>query len=535
MNQNSVKIVPKHLPKLPIGIQSFEVLRSENFVYVDKTEHVYNLATQGSVYFLSRPRRFGKSLLCSTFKALFEAKKHLFEGTWIAGSDWQWQQHPIIYLSFASIAHDTPELLVRNLQNELVTIGKQYGVQIQHDTPGTMLKALILGLFVAHGPVVMIVDEYDKPIVRNLTNSPQVDAFKEIFKGFYGSIKDLGDRMRFFFLTGVSAFTSVSIFSDLNHMKILSAAPSAALLCGYTQAELETNYPEHIQAAMNANEQSREQVLEQLKLWYNGYSFTEPKQSLPRVYNPYSIINFFSEQRFANYWFTSGTPTFVLEYARNTQLTAANFEKVEVKPILLNALDTDNINITTVLYQSGYLTIKAYDHRTGIYTLGFPNYEVANSCVEALFRAQRKYEPTALSKYAVELSDLFTKNTLTEASLKLVLRKICAEVPSSVAMQREKDFQFLFWMALQFIGLPVDAEVSTTLGRLDAIITVGNNAYILELKAKGHVEDALFQIEDKRYAEKYANMGFAVTNIGILFDAAAEARSVEAVAITIGK
>lgn len=521
----------KRLPDLPIGVQTFDRMRTGKYVYVDKTQYVYELARTCTPYFLSRPRRFGKSLLVSTFKALFEAKKHLFEGTWLASSDWQWQKHPVVFLDISSLGHNTPEYLIQNLKEKFLEIASDYGVVIQDGSPGYMLNKLVINLARAYGPVVFLVDEYDKPIISKLHAPAQSEAFKAVMKDLYQPLKSLEACLRFVFLTGVSAFTSVSIFSDLNHLKILSAAPTAALLCGYTQEELESSYPEHIQLAMKRNKMTKEQLLEQMKFWYNGYSFTEPEDDLPRVYNPYSVINFFSEQRFANYWFTSGTPTFALEYARSSDLYPADLDGIEVKPAILNSLDTNNISITTVLYQSGYLTIKEYNARSQLYTLGFPNHEVSVSCVDALFRAVMKREPTALSKYAIELSDLFLQHTLTEERLKMVLAKICAEVPHTVGLQLEKDFQRLLWMALQFSGLEVRVEEATSLGSMDAVIMLNQRAYILELKVRGSAQKALQQIEEKRYEEKYANQGFAITKIGILFDADPAVRTVTEISI----
>ncbi len=372
------------LLKLPIGIQDFEKLRTEKYIYVDKTKDIYDLATKGEVYFLSRPRRFGKSVLCSTLKALFSAKKELFDGTWIATSDWQWKKHPVIYLSFLRIKHATPEALTQNLIERLLEIAKEYNHTLAIKTPGAMLDDLIVKLEASESSVVMIVDEYDKPLIDNLMDMNQVNGMRTVLKEFYSSIKDLGNKMRFLFITGVSQFSMVSIFSDLNHLQKLSFHKDAATICGYTQAELEKNFTPYIEQGMQQLELTRDELLAQVKHWYNGYLFANPALAPERVYNPFSVINFFSALDFQNFWFATGTPTFVINYFKHQRFTPENFQAVSATESELSSMVPEQLNPTTMLYQTGYLTIKQRQGQR--YMLGFPNQELASGSADSLLQ-----------------------------------------------------------------------------------------------------------------------------------------------------
>jgi hypothetical protein len=515
----------KRLQKLPIGIQSFEQLRTDNYLYVDKTEHVYNLATNGTAYFLSRPRRFGKSMLCSTFRALFEGKKHLFKGTWIASSDWEWKSYPIIYLSFTSIPRPTTEDFSENIKQRLKAIALQYGVTVVPEikTPGGMLAWLIEQL-AAIGPVVMIVDEYDKPMISNLQNIDMLNPMRDVLKEFYEPVKDCGEMMRFLFITGVGQFSKVSIFSALNHLNTLSDSPKAATICGYTQNELEHRFAEHFKASEEILGYDHDHMLAEIKNWYNGYSFIAPSTRSERVYNPFSVLNFFDKSKFKNYWFESGTPSFAIDYFKQNIFTVADFEQVRATETQLSAIVPEKLDLTTVLYQTGYLTIKNYEDRQ--YVLGFPNQEIAESCAEALAQFIAPQASNYFMDFSQQLTKLFTKSTLTEASLLAIMKKICAEIPSSIGPTNERGFQLVFWLILKMSGLNIEVERPTALGRLDTVILVGNRAYIFELKIRGTAKKAIDQIEERRYDEPYRNRGLAITKIGMLFDASDEVRTI---------
>ncbi len=430
----------KRLQDLPIGIQTFEKLREQNYVYVDKTKDVYELARLTIPYFLSRPRRFGKSLLCSTFKALFEGKKHLFEGTWIASSDWQWQAHPVIHLDLSKISYESPEEFKKLLGEQLANIAISNGLALAIEQPGNMLSHLIKKL-AAKGPLpVCLIDEYDYPIITHLDENTQLEAYREVMQNFYKPLKPCEEHLRFLFITGVSQFAKMSIFSALNHLRILSSLASAATICGYTQAELEHSFGPWITRAAKHNHIKQADLLAKIKQWYNGYSFADPQKAPHRVYNPFSIVNFFGDENaeFKDYWFASVTPTFVLQYFKHHKFEVADFEQVEATFSDLNSLKPEDIKIPTLLYQAGYMTIQSYDANAHVCTLQFPNYEIAMACAQQLITYATKEDSTELSKLAIKLRDLFVNNTISDKTLAIVLKDICAHIPSAVAPQQEK-------------------------------------------------------------------------------------------------
>ncbi len=514
-------MLENRLQDLPIGIQTFEELRNNNFLYVDKTKEVYELARIKTPYFLSRPRRFGKSMLCSTFKALFEGKKELFEGTWIATSDWQWQTHPVIHLDLSKMTYETPEELKEALASRLAEIGKMYNLTLDQKLPGAMLTTLIEQL-AAQGPKpVCLIDEYDYPIITNLNDPTRLDAYREVMQNFYKPLKPCGEFLRFLFITGVSQFAKVSIFSALNHLRILSDLASSATICGYTQAELEQSFAPWITRAANHNNFQKHDLLAKIKKWYNGYCFADPQKAPHRVYNPFSIVNFFGDENaeFKDYWFASGTPTFVMQYFDNKSFLVSNFEHVKTDSSTISSLVPEHLEIVTLLYQAGYLTIKSgTSTASGVkYVLGFPNFEVKNACGLQLLKLIAKKNITALSDAADELHTLFVHDTVTDQSLMKVFKKICANIPIDMKLSSEENFQFLFWAVLQITGLDAKVENPSAKGYMDIMVPTSKRIFVIELKIVGSAESALDQIDERRYDEKFLIDGLPVTRIGAVF------------------
>ncbi len=517
-------MIEKRLQKLPIGIQDFETLRNGNYLYVDKTKDVYEIATEGVAYFLSRPRRFGKSMLCTTLKALFTGKKHLFEGTWIGSSNWQWQEHPVIHLDFNELEHESPADLKKKLQARLIAIAIKHGINLEkNESPGTLLLQIIKAL-AAPGKLqpVVIIDEYDKPMINNLGNPALFEAYRDVLYNCYTPLKSLDSSLRFLFITGVSQFAKVSIFSALNHLKNLSGHPQAATVCGYTQAELEHNFADYIVKAAKKIGCSYDEMCAEIKRWYNGYAFMNPADAPHRLYNPFSIINFFDAVRldvvhFKNYWFESGTPSFAIDFFKNHAFSATDFEQVEAMGSTISALVPEKLNLTAVLYQTGYLTIKRYTDQ--IYELGFPNYEVRASCIDGLLTFVYDVKPHVLHKLGTELYTLFTKDTLTEEALVDVLNRVCSQISYKLIPEKERIYQAILWAAMCTSGLNTNVEDATAKGRIDITITVNNHIFILELKIRGKADGAVQQIIDRRYAEKYITRGHKVTCVGIVIDA----------------
>ncbi len=514
-------MIEKRLPDLPIGIQTFEDLRINNFMYIDKTKDLYEIARTKTPCFLSRPRRFGKSILCTTFKALFEGKKHLFDGTWIATSDWQWQTHPVIHIDFNKIAYESPQNLKQQIQIQIFLIAKSYNIALdQNQAPGTLLQLLVEALNLPGKPQpVVLIDEYDKPMINNLAQPAVFEEYRNVLYNCYTPLKSLDHALRFLFITGVSQFSKVSIFSALNHLKNLSSSPKAATICGYTQAELEHNFAAHIAKAMNKFGYTHDEMLAEIQHWYNGYCFIDPREKKERVYNPFSVINFFDELSFKNYWFESGTPTFALNFFKQHEFSVADFECVQASESALGAIVPEKLSLTTVLYQAGYLTIKSYDAELSEYELGFPNYEVSKSCIDGLLTFVFDIKTNPLQRFGLELRNLFTKGTVTTEALTTVLTNICSQTSHQLSPEKERGYQTIFWIIMQMSGLDATIEDPTALGRIDITIKTTAQVYVLEIKIRGKADKAIQQIIDNRYAEKYSAQGLAVTSIGVAIDA----------------
>ncbi|MCI5142849.1 MAG: AAA family ATPase, partial [Candidatus Electrothrix sp. ATG1] len=366
------------MKKLGLGIQTLADFKTHNFIYVDKTEQIYKLIDDGKYYFLSRPRRFGKSLLVDTIKELFSGNKAIFEGCWVFDK-WDWKKkHPVIKLSFAEINYRKLGL-EEALERCLLEQAEMHGIQLTSPSYGDQFLELIKTLG-KETPVVVLIDEYDKPIIDYLEKSEFDQALKnrEILKTFYAGIKDQDTYLRFFFLTGVSKFSRVSIFSDLNHLTDITISKHSAALLGYTAAEIKNHYKQYLEPVAKRNNFSQEQLFRKIREWYNGYSW----DGATFVYNPYSLLNLFYAEVFKNYWFETGTPTFLIKKWKETNYKPDQAINKWVKESAFNTYDVDNINITAILFQTGYLTIKKIDYEHNKYLLEFPNKEVRDSFLD---------------------------------------------------------------------------------------------------------------------------------------------------------
>ncbi|MDR1382633.1 MAG: AAA family ATPase, partial [Planctomycetaceae bacterium] len=377
------------MKQLPLGRQSFEDLSSNGCIYVDKTDIIHRIILNGKVYFLSRPRRFGKSLLVSTMEALFKGQKELFEGLYIYDK-WDWtQQYPVIKIDWTLIDHSTPEKMENSLCRYLRNIARKYKITIQGETVPDCFNELITLLNDQSGEkVVVLIDEYDKPVTAHLFDS-HLTEIRTAVHDFYQVIKGADEYLKFVFLTGVSKFSGLSIFSALNNLTDISLDERYAAICGYTQEELENNFPEYIDRACEYLKMTREKVLERIRYWYNGYTW----DGETAVYNPYSTLNFFNVKRFSNYWFKTGTPTFLINIIQQRDLTDAVLEPIVVGDGIFDGYDPPDISEVPLLFQTGYLTIKQLELLEGIprYTLGIPNSEVNEGFMTHLLRAYGKY------------------------------------------------------------------------------------------------------------------------------------------------
>jgi hypothetical protein len=479
--------------------------------------HVYEIASKYETVFLARPRRFGKSLMCSTIASLFRGEKELFDGLAITKTDWDWKTHPVIHLDLGSGDYTAKgvELLRADLDCQLKNCAKNYGIKIDFgEHLSVNFKQLILELSNEAGQVVVIVDEYDNPLM-NTINQPELNAkLREELKGFYSVIKQYGQYLRFAFITGVTKFSQISMFSGMNQPKDISMIPEYCDICGITQDELEEYFAPEIDTYAQKHG-GREKYLDRLKDFYNGYFFTKKKLS---VYNTYGILNHFDEgAEFAPYWSVSGSPSMVLKYLEMSG--GADILEIEDAKMEANSFadyKDNTITLFPLLYQTGYLTISDYDEQTGFYKLSYPNAEVRKTFAEFLSDNYSKAGYTIKGSVSVRLvkSLMDGKPEDFMGLLKPYLSKVDYSLSSKIT---EYYFEFAVSNIINMLGLKCENEVHTANGRMDSVIFAGGYIYILEFKVDKPVEDALWQIEEKDYAAIYADSGKKMIKIGIVF------------------
>ncbi len=490
--------------KYPVGLQDFSELRLGGYVYVDKTAYIHRLVNQGKYYFLSRPRRFGKSLFVSTMDYLFKGQKELFEGLYITDK-WDWTKtNPIIKISFASISHKEKGLWSA-INDQLNNIGEEYGITFGETTISAKFKELIEKLSTQHGKVVILIDEYDKPIIDYLgiDEAAMVVAKKnrDVLKSFYSILKDADPYLKLVFITGVSKFSKVSIFSDLNNLNDLTLDGQYSGICGITQSELETTFTEEI-ALLGS---------EAIKRWYNGYSW----KGTESVYNPFSLLNFFSKNGdFQNYWFETATPTFLINLTQKKYLY--NFENQRITPSQLSAYSLENLQILPLMFQTGYLTIKNFDEEGNIYTLDYPNLEVRRSYLESLADAyiQSEQDQSGVLVYDIRQALM----TCDMAKLERLINTLFKSIPYTLWQNENEHFYHaILHLSFRLLNIYVESEVQSSDGRLDALVRLDKFVYCFEFKLDGSAEAALQQIKDKGYLVPYQNQGKTCIGIGLNF------------------
>lgn len=511
------------MKKLPIGIQSFEEIRNNNYYYIDKTKYIWNLIHTGKVYFLSRPRRFGKSLLLSTMKAYFEGEKELFSGLEIEKheneSEKSWIKYPIIHMSFAMGNYSVEGELELKLNSILRESASEYGViDNPDDSFGDRLFFLIKNIKEKTGKnVVILIDEYDKPLLENLaSNETLEDKNRNTLKGFYGTLKEADENLKFVFITGVTKFSKVSIFSDLNQLNDISFDIEYAGICGITEEELEHNLPEEINALANEYDYSHEECLQELKQNYNGYHFSSGKIG---VYNPFSILNCFSKRNFDRYWFSTGTPTFLINLLEKSGRPIADLtEGVSATKDRLDNYRADSNDFIPLFYQAGYLTIVGYDKKFKSYKLAFPNNEVQYGFLECLIPlSSPKYEAPD-NGFSAERMTGYLENRDLESFMTMI-RALLASIPyyEGEAPSNEQQWRNILYAIFTILGQYVRAEVHSSRGRSDCIVETDKYIYIFEFKQDKSADEALAQIEDKGYAVPYISSGKEIIKIGANF------------------
>jgi predicted AAA-ATPase/PD-(D/E)XK nuclease superfamily protein len=500
---------------LPVYISSFEKLISGGYVYADKTEHIYDLFSEGlsHYYFLSRPRRFGKTLLISTLKELFSGNRELFKGLWIDSSDWQWEKYPVVHLDFSTIAHSTAQELQLGLLDELNIIAKKYSIDVTGVTTiSAKLKTLIEALAQTN-KVVILIDEYDKPILDHLKDIEQAKAQRDGLKYFYDVLKGLDQHLRAIFITGVTKFAKTSLFSGLNNLNDITIKPEAATLLGYTQEEIIINFTDYVAELAHQNQTTSETVLHDMKTWYNGYQFSE--QPL-KVYNPFSVLYCLKDHKFKNYWYESGTPTFLISMLRSQYQGLEDIQNINIDADSLGTFDIERIPLVPLLFQAGYLTFSRYDAPTAKFELGYPNHEVELSfkrfLVTSLAYSDRITVDTNLSKLvaALKQQDL--------ATFCATLQALFAHIPYSLHIKRESYYHSLFQFLMSLLAIEAHSEVITNQGRIDTVIAINNLLYIFEIKFNKPTSEALEQIEEKKYYERYSSQHKNIILVGLVFN-----------------
>lgn len=496
------------LPKLPLGIQSFRELRQEGYWYVDKTELICTIPEQGKYYFLSRPRRFGKSLLISTLKELFLGNKNLFKGLW-AETHWDWKRvRPVVHFSFNKIG--SLELgLTRAIVQMLDGTAKEHGVALEKEGMVARFEELIIKISDKSGRVVLLIDEYDKPIIDHIEDLEKAKTNREILKSFYSVLKDNDVHLELVFITGVSKFSKVSIFSDLNNLTDITLDPAFGSICGYTQAELEHDFDGHIAKLMNQLGMDRDRCLAVLQEWYNGYNFMGPE----KVYNPWSILSCFRSCVINNYWFATGTPTFLIKMLKKEFYS--DLDDVKVGATGFDNYDLENMGINPLLFQTGYITIKS--HERGLFTLSYPNREVKDSMLQYLVGAFRHNTPENTTALVRLMEDAFVGNDLTIVIS--IINTAFSTIPYHIfEAESERYYHTVIHLLFTYLGLDIRSEVSSAKGRLDTIVHTDTHIYIIEFKLNQSADVALAQILDKGYAEPYRHSGKEVVLVGVNFD-----------------
>ena len=504
----------------PVGIQNFESLRKDGFFYVDKTALMYRLVTTGRYYFLSRPRRFGKSLLISTLEAYFQGKRELFDGLAVASLEKEWKRYPVIHLDLNAKKFDRPEDLIRLIDRQLLVLEEEYGKVKTDETIDDRFVSLIRNMNGRTGErVVILVDEYDKPLLQAIGNDALQNEYRAILKAFYGVLKSMDGYIRFALLTGVTKFGKVSVFSDLNNLMDISMREEYADICGVSEAELLRDFDEDIRALALNNGQTYEQACAQLKEDYDGYHFCPDS---PGIYNPFSLLNTFAKGRYGSYWFETGTPTYLVELLRKSDYDLEQMSREETDSETLDSIFTGD-NPIPVIYQSGYLTIKKYDKEFGLYTLGFPNREVEEGFLKFLMPYYAKSDRTRSGFEIKRFVDDVRKGDIDGFMERL--QGFLADCPYEMARDVELHYQNVLFIVFRLAGLYTRVEYHTSRGRIDMVVQTADYVYVMEFKLDGSAEQALQQIEEKQYALPFAADARKVFRIGVNFSS--ETRNID--------
>ena len=500
--------------KLPIGIQNFEKLRKEGYLYVDKTQFIWELISRGCVYFLSRPRRFGKSLLLSTMRAFFEGKKELFDGLYIGEQETEWIKYPVFYFDFNTQKYKDKFDLEEILKNYFNKWEKEFDLDNQNLSLPLRFKYLLEKAHEKTGlEVVVLIDEYDKSMLES--DVENLKEMRDTFKAVFSNLKSADEHLKFVFVTGITRFTKVSIFSELNNLKDISLTDRYAEICGLTQEEIKATFSPEIESLAEENDLTVDEALCELEKMYDGYHFSEKGKGL---YNPFSLLNALDEGKFKSYWFDSGTPTFLVEKVKKENYHIQNFtDGIWRSYEDLKDYQIENPDIIPLFYQTGYLTIKDYDKRHNEYFLKYPNEEVKNAFLKLLVPfvfPKNKYSSLDIAKFDDDLCDGEIESVMKR------LQSLFATLPYATKNSdeiTEQNFQNVIYLVFLLLGQFVKVEHHYSHGRADCVVENANYVYLFEFKRDKSADEALAQIEASRYADSYTADPRKLVKIGANF------------------
>ena len=499
----------------PIGIQTFSEIINKNYLYIDKTEHVYHMTHSASKYmFLSRPRRFGKSLLTSTLRTYFEGRRDLFKGLAMERLETEWTEYPVLHFDMSLGKHMEKEQLERYLLSQLEQIEEDYGIHSDSPDSNIRLTKLIRHVYEQTGrQAVVLIDEYDAPLLDVVHEEKNLPILRNIMRNFYSPLKACDPYLRFVFLTGITKFSQLSIFSELNNIKNISMLPEYAAICGITEEEMATQMDEDLDILAGRMGISREKTVQKLKDNYDGYHFTWPS---PDIYNPFSLLNAFADGRLDSYWFGSGTPTYLIEMLKKYGVQPQQIGGRKAMAESFDAPTERMTDIAPLLYQSGYVTIKGYSPITQLYTLDIPNKEVRLGLMKSLLPGYLDRRTTDGLTTVALLYEAIYEERLDDA-LRL-LQTFLSTVHYCDRTDYEGHYQQMLYIIFSLLGIYVDVEVRTPSGRVDMVMRTATTLYVVELKLNQSAEVAMQQIDLKNYPERFALCGLPVVKVGINFD-----------------
>jgi len=502
--------------RYPIGIQTFSEVIRRDCIYIDKTAMIYDLVTSDKIYFLSRPRRFGKSLLVTTLEAYFSGKKELFDGLAIAGLEKEWIEYPVLHFDFSGTKYLGTEDLTEQFNIQLGRLEKIYGTDADETSPAGRFQGLVRRAYEKTGrQVVFLVDEYDAPLLDSNDNPELQAKLRDMLRSFYSVVKMSDAMLKFVFITGISKFSQMSIFSELNSLQNISMKDRFSAICGITASELASQLKPDVEALAEANGETYEQACNHLKKMYDGYHFSPNCED---IYNPFSLLNALNDKEYGSYWFSSGTPTFLISLLKRCNF---NFESLEGMTASAEQFDAPTEKITNpipVLYQSGYLTIKEYIREARLYTLAYPNEEVKLGFINSLIPEYVNDMYLTRSPFIYNFTSDLRKNDLDSCMKRITA--FFASIPYGLNNKEEKHYHTIFYLLFSMAGLYIESEVRSAVGRADAVLKTATHIYVFELKLDGSADEALKQIDSKGYLVPYTCDGRKLVKVGINFDSA---------------